>query len=242
MTNLTGLVDPVSILLNIPNVLAYIRILLLYVSIKYFSCKRYSRFLLIYFISGLCDLADGELARLFHQTSIVGGVFEIFLDQFSHLILYVCTACLYRNYMVYFLFEIGIEIMNDIVNFHVKTLNIKSIEEQWNSSKTIWLHQQNFIDQSFLYKYIVYGTDIFHFTLIIYYIINKDQQYNFKEIDYKQMIPSFILQIVPLKIIERIIYYTIWLTLFSSIQRSLIKIFHILHTLENIAKFQNFLK
>ncbi|AFZ80631.1 CDP-diacylglycerol-inositol 3-phosphatidyltransferase, putative [Theileria equi strain WA] len=75
-------------ILNKPNLVTFTRFLLLLTSF-YFAERNPFRFLFLYVVSATLDIFDGNIARLFHEETIVGGLFDSSLDRVSTLYIYL---------------------------------------------------------------------------------------------------------------------------------------------------------
>ncbi|CAF1644636.1 unnamed protein product [Adineta ricciae] len=164
-------IDGWSVLFNVPNTLSWIRIILLFLSLRYFGKRKYLLFVVYHTISGFLDLFDGVLARSLGQQSIVGQFFEHILDQYSHFLMNACIGFLYPSYIAYFFYEIAIELWNSIFNLYIHTVK---------TSDQAWWHQTTFFssacsltihDHPNLRLLNWYGPDIFHTVLVLRYIL-----------------------------------------------------------------------
>lgn len=75
----------IKVLLNIPNTIGYIRIILLYISIFYTNIP----FIIIYSISMILDACDGYAARKFNQSTFLGSCLDMITDRISTVILFI---------------------------------------------------------------------------------------------------------------------------------------------------------
>ncbi|CAF2797727.1 unnamed protein product [Rotaria sp. Silwood2] len=162
------------VLFNIPNTLCWLRIVLLFVSIRYFGQRNYLLFIIYNTVSGFLDSLDGILARHLNQKSIVGGYFEFILDTYSHFVMYACVGLLYPSYIVYFYIEIALELWNIMFDCHIHSLS---------KSNLSWLHKTTFLSTTCsvsIYHHPNlrllnwYGPDIFHTVLVLRYILIND--------------------------------------------------------------------
>ena len=179
------------VLFNVPNTISWIRIVLLFLSLRYFgygtvSCRyrtvefgffsrrNYVLFVVLHTISGLLDSVDGSLARWLQQTSYVGQYFESILDQYAHIILYASLGFLYPSYIIYFFLEIGLEIWHSMYTLFLPSL--ATFGSEWLEETTLlsqichvplWEHPQ-----MRLFRW--YGSDVFHTLLVLRYILIHD--------------------------------------------------------------------
>ena len=76
------------VLLYVPNLIGYTRILLLIVC-YFIKDQDYLVFAAIYFVSFVLDFFDGFFARLCNQCSEFGGILDMLTDRIGTLILYI---------------------------------------------------------------------------------------------------------------------------------------------------------
>ncbi|XP_060606730.1 uncharacterized protein LOC132759023, partial [Ruditapes philippinarum] len=70
-----------EVLFYVPNIIGYVRILLLVASLFYYDKPLY--FLILYGVSVALDALDGILARKLNQTSVFGAWFDVLIDLVS---------------------------------------------------------------------------------------------------------------------------------------------------------------
>ncbi|CAF4972213.1 unnamed protein product, partial [Rotaria sp. Silwood1] len=170
MTNSNMTNDNVNswvVLFNVPNTLCWFRIVLLFVSIRYFGQRNYLLFVIYHTVSGFLDSLDGIFARHLNQKSLLGAYFEFILDTYAHFVMYACIGLLYPSYIVYFYIEIALELWNIMFNSHVNALP---------KSNLAWLHKTTFLSTTCsvsiyhspnLRLFNWYGPDIFHTVLVL---------------------------------------------------------------------------
>ncbi|XP_077862729.1 bifunctional IPC transferase and DIPP synthase-like [Saccoglossus kowalevskii] len=69
-----------SVFLYVPNLIGYLRLLLLFISNFYFDSKP-SVFVVLYSINAMLDGVDGAVARVLNQTSSFGAWFDVVIDN-----------------------------------------------------------------------------------------------------------------------------------------------------------------
>ncbi|UJR27759.1 hypothetical protein I4U23_009032 [Adineta vaga] len=219
------------VLFNVPNMLSWIRIVLIFLSLRYFGKRKYLLFVIYHTISGFLDSFDGGLARWSQQTSIVGHFFEYILDQYSHFTMYACIGFLYPSYIAYFFFEIAIELWNSLFNSYIQTLK---------TSDQSWLHQTTFLssicsltihDHPNLRLLNWYGPDIFHTLLVVRYILIHEEE--------KKLITK-IKQYVSTRKIHSVITYALCFTGFFSILRTYVTSCFMLEKLYKLSEAREF--
>lgn len=99
-------------LFTIPNILSYIRILLIPIIIfKYLhadSVKDYQIVAIIVAISGITDLFDGLIARKFNMITELGKALDPIADKLTHISLVICLSVRY-HWMISFLILVTIK-------------------------------------------------------------------------------------------------------------------------------------
>ena len=89
------------ILLFVPNILGYIRILFAFLGLYYSILQHPVIAILIWILASILDLFDGILARALHQTSQFGVLLDIVADNILRSIIYVaaCNAASVEYYV-----------------------------------------------------------------------------------------------------------------------------------------------
>ncbi|CAF3490796.1 unnamed protein product [Adineta steineri] len=224
MTNLD--INGWSVLFNAPNSIAWIRIILLFISLRYFGKQKYVLFVIYHTISGFLDSFDGILARTFHQQSMVGQFFELILDQYAHFIMYSCIGYLYSSYIVYFYFEIALELWSSTFHLYITSLA---------KSDQPWLHKTTFLSTTCsltIYSHPElrllnwYGPDVFHTLLVIRFILINDHE---------RKLTSKLQRYISMKKVYLIIQYGIYFTGFFALLRTLVTSCFMLNNFYRIA-------
>lgn len=128
-----------TILLYAPNIITYLRVLLLFAAI---GCAFKSGILtfVIIFIGGNLDAVDGYLARKFRQISNTGAIFDLVLDRLYTLLYAVGLSILYPNFWVFFL---GLAMLDMSSHFaHIYYTGLRGLKNHKCSA-----HSQNGIFQ-----------------------------------------------------------------------------------------------
>ena len=81
----------------IPNLLCYLRLLLLPVFAVFYSCEEYVWATVTVLVSAFTDVADGFIARKFNMTSELGKILDPFADKLTQA---VVSACLLIRYPI----------------------------------------------------------------------------------------------------------------------------------------------
>ena len=87
-------------LFTIPNIMGYIRILLIpvfcYLYVNADSDKDYMIAMAVIIFSSLTDLLDGKIARKFNMVTELGKVLDPIADKLTHAALAICLATRYK--------------------------------------------------------------------------------------------------------------------------------------------------
>lgn len=97
--------------LYVPNVIDYVRVVLLGLSMHYFFTDMHQT-LLFYGLSCSMDMIDGLSARLLDQESLLGGVMDMVTDRSTTICMLIHLARLYPHYQ----FLMGCALYLDILS------------------------------------------------------------------------------------------------------------------------------
>lgn len=190
-----------SIFLYIPNLLNYIRLLLLVISVKAMIKSPFICFVTA-IIAGLLDFFDGRLSRLFHETSTFGAVLDVAMDSMTNLMQLFFLASVYpKQWALLFIISI-IEICNEnltmILLNHKNLINIFKHEMHNNKENFVFLMRSSqihdllrikdstpefntkneYILNEFIYPYVLYSSDLFYWIIYFGYFIRHNNSYN----------------------------------------------------------------
>ncbi len=79
-------------LITIPNILTYIRIILIVPFVYYFLIENYIPAVICIGVSGLTDCFDGMIARKFNQVTSLGKILDPIADKFTLLAVVICMV------------------------------------------------------------------------------------------------------------------------------------------------------
>lgn len=79
-------------LITIPNILTYIRIILIVPFVYYFLIENYISAVICIGVSGLTDCFDGMIARKFNQVTSLGKILDPIADKFTLLAVVICMV------------------------------------------------------------------------------------------------------------------------------------------------------
>ncbi|MEN2497137.1 MAG: MCM DNA helicase complex subunit [Marteilia pararefringens] len=102
---------PRDILLYIPNIIGYVRLILFFISI-YLIINKCFFGILIYSLAAYLDSWDGYYARKYNQTTLFGSVFDMVLDRTSTIGLQIAILTFYPSLALPFVFLITLDIMS----------------------------------------------------------------------------------------------------------------------------------
>ncbi len=91
---------------TIPNIMGYIRILLIPVFCSFYLQENYIWASIIVFVSSVSDLLDGKIARRFHMVTDLGKIIDPVADKLTHVALAICLAIHYPWMRYLFVFMI----------------------------------------------------------------------------------------------------------------------------------------
>ncbi|CAH8461355.1 unnamed protein product [Schistosoma mattheei] len=155
-----------SVFLFIPNILGYIRIVLLFQAC-YFMKTNCELTLLTYIISCLLDAVDGCAARALNQSTKFGAMLDMIVDRCSTMCLLACLTYFYPSYMLFFQFSMIVDIASHWLHLHSSVLSGKS------SHKFIDLKANRFLKLYYTNRVILFlmcaGNELFYTTLYIYH-------------------------------------------------------------------------
>ncbi|CAL8107121.1 unnamed protein product [Calicophoron daubneyi] len=105
------------IFLFVPNIIGYLRIILLL-----YSCwtmpKSCTASVLAYAISGLLDALDGHAARRLNQSTKFGAMLDMLVDRCASMSLLACLIVFYPNYMFAFQMVMIVDIASHWLHVH----------------------------------------------------------------------------------------------------------------------------
>ena len=187
------------IFLFIPNIFAYLRIILMIIAIYKMPSNPSVSFVLT-LTSGLLDGIDGDLARYLQQTSKVGMLFDISIDRFTNLAQMFFLSCIFSKYCTAFLLVGFMELARDLVYwvFAFYSLLLTIFNQLYmNQNENLTLNRTDIYEYLFLnkkpesnpiirpygkfthdiiYPLIWYSSDLFYWIIFIAAIQAKNNQ------------------------------------------------------------------
>ncbi|XP_015790794.1 CDP-diacylglycerol--inositol 3-phosphatidyltransferase [Tetranychus urticae] len=114
-----------NILLFVPNLIGYARIILAFISFYYMK-DDYLKALFCYFMSAFLDAFDGHAARLLNQSTKFGAILDQLTDRCGTMGLVMVLALFYPKYMFFFQLVNIIDIAGHWLHIWVSLLQGKS--------------------------------------------------------------------------------------------------------------------
>ncbi len=111
--------------INIPNFITLMRILLVPVFVIFMIKKKIVLGLIVFIITGLSDLLDGLLARIFDKKTIVGAYLDPVADKLLVMSSFVCLAVLdiIPKWLTVIVFSRDVLILLGIIIFSIADIN-----------------------------------------------------------------------------------------------------------------------
>ena len=183
----------------LPNLLNYVRVVLVILMLKKMRTKPLTAFILC-LISGMINWLDGTIARYLDQTSQFGHIMDISLDRLTNSAQMVTLALLYPRYWLFFFSILTVDTIRDfvkisnefqhfLVNSVMQSFDMNQIKEDVYGRLGISLNKispivekivtPNFDTYQFLiqkfYKYVWFSSDLY-FWLLYFNRFIKDPQ------------------------------------------------------------------
>ncbi|XP_063729721.1 CDP-diacylglycerol--inositol 3-phosphatidyltransferase-like [Symsagittifera roscoffensis] len=111
-----------TVLLFVPNLIGYIRILLLVISCCTMLHNHYIT-VCCYLLSQLLDALDGHAARALGQSSKFGALLDMLTDRASTACIMMGLCVLYPKYTVVFQMSMALDIVSHWMHLHVSTIS-----------------------------------------------------------------------------------------------------------------------
>lgn len=164
-----------NVFLFVPNLIGYIRILLLGSSF-YFILKDYRLALCLYGFSYTLDAFDGLAARLLNQSSLFGSVLDMLTDRVSTMCLLMTIGHLYSEYFFVFQILLAIDIVSHWLHFFSANLQGKQ------SHKSSFDRETNYLMRLYYEKKIILTSvcameQLFYCSLLVIYHEKNNYHY-----------------------------------------------------------------
>lgn len=155
-----------SVFFYVPNLIGYVRILLLGLSFYYvFEHHRFS--MILYSLSQGLDAFDGLAARIFNQSSLFGSILDMLTDRVSTMCLLMTLAHLYSDYFFVLQILLAIDIVSHWLHFFSANIQGKNSHKSSDG-------ETNFLMKLYYEKKIILTSvcgleQIFYCSLLVYY-------------------------------------------------------------------------
>ena len=110
-----------KIFLYVPNIVGYVRLLLLLASTQY---EGYN-FVALFIISATLDFVDGYTARLFDQATLFGSCFDMMIDRLSTVVIMYRIIAAEPKYTVILTQLFMIDFISHFLHFNVSLITKK---------------------------------------------------------------------------------------------------------------------
>jgi CDP-diacylglycerol--inositol 3-phosphatidyltransferase len=114
---------------NIPNMVGYIRIILLVLSI--FASSE-SAFIVLYSLSSGLDFLDGHIARLFNQCSALGACLDMITDRVGTVVISLRILTKHEHLHHFLATYLILDLLSHFIHFHASALVGKHHKENAN--------------------------------------------------------------------------------------------------------------
>nr|CAH8826922.1 unnamed protein product [Trichobilharzia regenti] len=165
-----------SVFLFVPNILGYIRIVLLLVAC-FFMRSSCEITLLTYVLSCLLDAFDGYAARSLNQSTKFGAMLDMIVDRCSTMCLLGCLIYFYPSYMFFFQVVMIVDIASHWLHLHSSVLSGSS------SHKIVDLNSNQFLRLYYTNKVVLFlmcaGNELFYTMLYVSHFYPGPKLYAF---------------------------------------------------------------
>lgn len=117
--------NPLFILLYVPNLIGYIRIILLGLSF-FHLLNDHQLGIALYSVSYALDALDGLAARLLNQSSLFGSLLDMLTDRVSSMCLLMTLGLIYQKFFFLFMFLLSLDIVSHWLHSYSALLKGKS--------------------------------------------------------------------------------------------------------------------
>lgn len=132
------------VFLYIPNIIGYIRILLLAI-FPLFALKAPLMAFSVYFSSAILDAVDGHLARRLGQESYLGAVLDYTIDRASLAVIQIVLALVYPQYWGFFALVLALDLASHVFHIYSSLFLKRSHHKEVNltQGKLMYLYYTN---------------------------------------------------------------------------------------------------
>jgi CDP-diacylglycerol--inositol 3-phosphatidyltransferase len=163
-----SLIKTQNVLLFIPNLIGYSRILLLMLSLATLNLQSPLISMAAYCLSGILDALDGHAARYFNQATRFGAVLDMVTDRCATSCLMVYVSLLYPSFFFVFQMLIALDFSSHYMQM-VSTLSTGLQSHKTMRKDTHWLLNLYYTDRKVLFS-VCLGNEMF---FILLYVAGK---------------------------------------------------------------------
>lgn len=160
-----------NVFFYVPNIIGYIRVLLLGWSI-YIVLDNHRLAVLLYSVSYLMDALDGLAARLFNQTSLFGSMLDMLTDRVATMALLMTLGHIYSSHFFILQFLLALDIVSHWLHFFSANIQGKSSHKS-QDGETNYLMRIYYTNKTIL-TLVCAAEQIFYCALLLYYY--EDEQ------------------------------------------------------------------
>ncbi len=154
-----------KVLLYLPNIVGYIRIVLILLGLSIFHQYPVMGYFILGLSAGL-DMLDGFLARIFNQTSKFGAILDYALDRATTACYYFIISIVYPDLWIPSILLLNLDIIGHY--FHLQSSHVQNKSSHKNSEDDDpWIIRMYFINR-FVLTASCLTSDLFLFFLFLY--------------------------------------------------------------------------
>lgn len=202
----TPIVMNPKVIFYIPNIIDYIRILLLGTSIF----LKEKSFASLYALSVSLDYFDGLTARKFNQISILGGILDMIIDRVSTMVILSKIAVEQPKYSPWCIFYSMVDFMSHFVFFLASVYSGKHHKEM---SDNIFLTL--YYNQAFLY-FVCFGSEL---CFVVSYLFKGKEKEGFRSVE--NVVLYYLRAIAGLKTFFHIVHLFVGICVMSTVNKTI---------------------
>jgi CDP-diacylglycerol--inositol 3-phosphatidyltransferase len=163
----------IEILLFVPNLIGYARVLLLCLAFNYMT-THYRTTVLLYALSAFLDAVDGYAARILNQCSKFGAVLDMLTDRVATASLIICLAHFYPKYMIVFQLWVMLDICSHWAHQLASVIRGDQSHKNTNDKKRHFILRLYYTSRAFLF-FMCAMTEVFFCSLYLMYFTEGPQ-------------------------------------------------------------------
>jgi len=154
-----------NVFLYVPNVIGYVRILLLGCSF-YFMFNNHRLALTLYSASYGLDAIDGLAARLFNQSSLFGSMLDMLTDRISTICLLMTLGHLYTNLFTVFQVLLSVDIVSHWLHFFSANIQGRSSHKSLDGETNLLLRL--YYERKLVLTIVCAAEQLFYCSMLVY--------------------------------------------------------------------------